>query len=89
MSMTASAIMHRTVEANGIHLHVAEQGEGPVVVLCYGFPGCWYSWRYQLAALSAAGFRAVAPDMRGYGQSDRRPGRLHPCRAHLQAHVMG
>jgi pimeloyl-ACP methyl ester carboxylesterase len=71
MSMTATAMTHRTVEANGIHLHIAEQGEGPVVVLCHGFPESWYSWRHQLAALSAAGFRAVAPDMRGYGQSSR------------------
>src|SRR5712692_21467 len=69
--MTASAITHRTVEANGIHLHIAEQGEGPMVLLCHGFPESWYSWRHQLAALSAAGFRAVAADMRGYGQSDR------------------
>jgi pimeloyl-ACP methyl ester carboxylesterase len=69
--MTATGITHRTVEANGIHLHIAEQGEGPVVVLCHGFPESWYSWRHQLAALSAAGFRAVAPDMRGYGQSDQ------------------
>jgi pimeloyl-ACP methyl ester carboxylesterase len=52
-------------------LHIAEQGEGPLVVLCHGFPESWYSWRHQLAALSAAGFRAVAPDMRGYGRSDR------------------
>ena len=65
------AITHRVVEANGIHLHIAEQGEGPLVVLCHGFPESWYSWRHQLAALSAAGFRAVAPDMRGYGRSDR------------------
>jgi len=65
------AVAHRMVEANGIHLHLAEQGEGPLVVLCHGFPECWYSWRHQLAALSAAGFRAVAPDMRGYGRSDR------------------
>jgi pimeloyl-ACP methyl ester carboxylesterase len=71
MSMAASAITHRTVEANGIHLHIAEQGEGPMVVLCHGFPESWYSWRHQLAALAAAGFHAVAPDMRGYGRSDR------------------
>jgi pimeloyl-ACP methyl ester carboxylesterase len=64
-------VAHRTVVANGIHLHFAEQGEGPLVVMCHGFPECWYSWRHQLAALSAAGFHAVAPDMRGYGQSDR------------------
>jgi pimeloyl-ACP methyl ester carboxylesterase len=66
-----SAITHRMIQANGIHLHIAEQGEGPLVVMCHGFPECWYSWRHQLAALSAAGFHAVAPDMRGYGQSDR------------------
>src|ERR1700733_14463182 len=51
--------------------HIAEQGEGPAVLLCHGFPESWYSWRHQLAALAAAGFRAVAPDMRGYGRSDR------------------
>ena len=60
-------ITHRTVTANGIQLHLAEQGEGPVVVLCHGFPESWYSWRHQLAALADAGFHAVAPDMRGYG----------------------
>jgi pimeloyl-ACP methyl ester carboxylesterase len=64
-------IAHRTVAANGIHLHFAEQGQGPLVVLCHGFPESWYSWRHQLPALSAAGFHAVAVDMRGYGQSDR------------------
>jgi pimeloyl-ACP methyl ester carboxylesterase len=66
-----SAIAHRTVETNGIRMHVAEQGEGPLVVLCHGFPESWYSWRHQLAALAEAGYRAVAPDMRGYGQTDR------------------
>jgi pimeloyl-ACP methyl ester carboxylesterase len=68
--MTAK-ITHRTVTANGIQLHLAEQGEGPLVVLCHGFPESWYSWRHQLAALANAGFHAVAPDMRGYGRSDR------------------
>jgi pimeloyl-ACP methyl ester carboxylesterase len=64
-------IKHRMIETNGIRLHVAEQGEGPLVILCHGFPECWYSWRHQLPALAKAGFRAVAPDLRGYGQSDR------------------
>ncbi|AYG68023.1 alpha/beta hydrolase [Rhizobium sp. CCGE531] len=64
-------VTHRMVEANGIRLHVAEQGEGPLVILCHGFPECWYSWRHQLDALAKAGFRAVAPDLRGYGRSDR------------------
>jgi len=62
---------HRFVETNGIRMHVAEQGQGPPVLLCHGFPELWYSWRHQLSALAAAGFHAVAPDMRGYGQTDR------------------
>ena len=64
-------VRHRSVETNGIHMHVAEQGEGPLVVLCHGFPESWYSWRHQLSALAEAGFHAVAPDMRGYGQTER------------------
>ena len=61
----------RIVETNGIRLNIAEQGEGPPVILCHGFPESWYSWRHQLTALAAEGFHAVAPDMRGYGKSDR------------------
>lgn len=64
-------ITHRTIEANGIRLAIAEQGNGPLVLLCHGFPESWYSWRHQLKALAEAGYRAVAPDMRGYGDSDR------------------
>src|ERR1700732_587236 len=60
----------RMIESNGIRLNIAEQGEGPPVLLCHGFPESWYSWRHQLGALAAAGFHAVAPDMRGYGKSD-------------------
>jgi pimeloyl-ACP methyl ester carboxylesterase len=67
----ANELTHRTVETNGIRMHVAEAGAGPLVVLCHGFPELWYSWRHQLAALAAAGYRAVAPDMRGYGRTDR------------------
>ena len=64
---------HRTVETNGIRMHVAEQGAGPLVLLCHGFPESWYSWRHQLGALADAGFHAVAPDMRGYGGTDAPP----------------
>ncbi len=64
-------ISHRFIETNGIRMHVAEAGAGPLVVLCHGFPESWYSWRHQLPALADAGFHAVAPDMRGYGQSER------------------
>jgi len=64
-------VTHREVEANGIRMHIAESGAGPLVVLCHGFPESWYSWRHQLPALARAGFQAVAPDMRGYGQTQR------------------
>lgn len=63
-------IAHRTLATNGIRMHVAEQGTGPLVLLCHGFPESWYSWRHQLAALAEAGYRAVAPDMRGYGETE-------------------
>ena len=62
---------HRTIKTNGIQMHIAEQGSGPLVLMCHGFPESWYSWRHQLKALSEAGYHAVAPDMRGYGQTDR------------------
>lgn len=65
------AITHRSISTNGIQLHIAEQGEGPLVVMIHGFPGLWYSWRHQLPALAEAGFHAVAVDHRGYGRSDR------------------
>ena len=64
-------VVHRTISTNGISMHIAEQGEGPLVILCHGFPELWYSWRHQLAALAEAGYHVVAPDMRGYGQTDR------------------
>jgi pimeloyl-ACP methyl ester carboxylesterase len=66
-----SQLQHRAIETNGIRMHIAEQGSGPLVVLCHGFPESWYSWRHQLPGLADAGFHALAPDMRGYGQSDR------------------
>ncbi|AKT42505.1 alpha/beta fold hydrolase [Chondromyces crocatus] len=65
------AISHRTLKTNGIDLHIAEAGQGPLVLLLHGWPESWYSWRHQLTALAAAGYHAVAPDVRGYGQSDK------------------
>jgi pimeloyl-ACP methyl ester carboxylesterase len=59
----------RTVSANGIELAVTEEGQGRPVILCHGFPELAYSWRHQLPALAEAGYRAVAPDMRGFGGS--------------------
>lgn len=64
---------HRHVSANGIRLHVAEAGAGPLVLLLHGFPEFWWSWRHQLVSLSQAGYRVVAPDLRGYGASDKPP----------------
>ena len=65
MNNVISEINHRYVETNDLRMHIAERGSGPLVVLLHGFPGCWYSWRQQLAALAAADFHAVAPDQRG------------------------
>jgi pimeloyl-ACP methyl ester carboxylesterase len=65
-----SAYRRTFIEANGIRLHIAEQGDGPLVLLCHGFPETSHSWRHQLAALAHAGFHAVAPDLRGYGSSE-------------------
>src|SRR5215469_585099 len=62
---------HRFVKVNGIRMHVAERGRGRLVLLCHGFPEGWYSWRHQLSALASAGYHAVAPDQRGYGQTEQ------------------
>lgn len=64
---------HRFVAANGARFHVAEAGTGPLVVLLHGFPLTWWAWRHQLPALAAAGYRAVAVDLRGFGASDKPP----------------
>jgi pimeloyl-ACP methyl ester carboxylesterase len=64
---------HRDVYANGIRLHVAETGEGPLVLMLHGFGEFWWTWRHQLTAVADAGFRAVAVDLRGYGDSDKPP----------------
>jgi pimeloyl-ACP methyl ester carboxylesterase len=76
---------HRVVETNGIRMHIAEQGHGPLVVLLHGFPELWYSWRHQFDALAQAGFHAVAPDLRGYGQTDC-PAEIS---AYSQLHLVG
>lgn len=62
---------HRFVEANGLRFHCVTAGEGPLVMLLHGFPEFWYSWRHQIPALALAGFRVVAPDLRGYNDSDK------------------
>lgn len=61
----------RTVAANGIELFIREQGQGPLVILCHGWPELSYSWRHQIPAIADAGFHVVAPDMRGFGRTSR------------------
>jgi pimeloyl-ACP methyl ester carboxylesterase len=69
--MDAGEVRHWNADVNGVSIHVAERGpeDGPAVLLIHGFPELWLSWRHQMAALAARGFRALAPDLRGYGDS--------------------
>lgn len=60
---------HHYYNLRDIRMHTVELGEGPTVILCHGFPELWYAWRHQISALAAAGFRVVAPDLRGYGET--------------------
>jgi len=71
MTSRFADIKQRRVATNGIALNIAEQGDGPLVLLLHGFPESWYSWRHQFEPLANAGYHAVAPDMRGYGKSDK------------------
>lgn len=80
---------HRRVVVGRVGLHVVEAGAGPPVVFLHGFPEFWYSWRYQLPAVAAAGYRAVAPDLRGYNESDKPPGVRHYRADRLIADVAG
>ena len=64
-------VNHRELTVNGIQMHIAEQGQGPLVLLLHGFPESWYSWRHQFQPLADAGFHVVAPDQRGYAGTER------------------
>lgn len=82
-------IKHRFIEVNGVRLHVAEQGEGPLVLLLHGFPESWYSWRHQFEPLARAGFRVVAPDQRGYARSEQPADPSAYSLLHLVGDVVG
>jgi len=68
-----SSLTHRFVDVNGVRLHIAEQGQGPLILLLHGWPESWYSWRHQFGPLAAAGYWVVAPDQRGYARSEQPP----------------
>jgi len=82
-------IHHRTLDVGEVRLHVAEAGSGPLVILLHGFPEFWYAWRRVLPALAREGFHVVAPDMRGYGRSDKPAGVAPYGTRHLAADVAG
>jgi pimeloyl-ACP methyl ester carboxylesterase len=83
------AVTHRRLQTNGIGMHLAEAGSGPLVVLLHGFPELWYSWRHQLPMLAAAGYHAVASDLRGYGGTDASATEEGYAPSNLAADVVG
>ncbi|MFF7651098.1 alpha/beta fold hydrolase [Streptomyces sp. NPDC007983] len=84
-----SPVKHDVVEVNGVRLHIAEQGEGPLVLLLHGFPESWYSWRHQFGPLAEAGYRVVAPDQRGYARSEQPEDIASYSLLHLAGDVIG
>jgi pimeloyl-ACP methyl ester carboxylesterase len=89
MDMGANPFEHNQIDANGISIHTVSLGDGPLVLFCHGFPECWYSWRHQLPVVAAAGFRAVALDMRGYGGTTAPAGGGAYDLSHLVGDVVG
>jgi pimeloyl-ACP methyl ester carboxylesterase len=85
MGMAVTTPSIQTLDVNGLRMQVAVQGSGPLVLLCHGFPELWVSWRAQLEALAKAGYRAVAPDMRGYGGTSA----PEDATAYSQLHLVG
>lgn len=78
-------IEHTTVSTNGIKMHVASIGTGPEILFLHGFPELWYSWRHQLLSLSSLGYRCIAPDLRGYGDTDA----PEPVNQYTVFHIVG
>ena len=87
--MSWPGVSQRRVATNGISLNIAEAGKGPLVLLLHGFPESWYSWRHQFAPLAAAGYHVVAPDMRGYGKSDRPAEITAYCQSEVVKDIIG
>lgn len=82
-------IEHKTVPTNGINMHVATIGTGPAVLFLHGFPELWYSWRHQLLYLSSQGYRCIAPDLRGYGDTDAPPSITSYTALHIVGDLIG
>src|SRR5204863_8909067 len=74
LGLGSSELREGYAEIGDVRLHYVEAGEGPLIVLLHGFPEFWYGWRLQIEPLAAAGFRVVAPDMRGYNLSSKPDG---------------
>jgi len=82
-------IEHTMVPTNGINMHIASIGTGPVVLFLHGFPELWYSWRHQLLYLSSLGYRCIAPDLRGYGDTDSPPSAASYTVFHIIGDLVG
>ncbi|GMP56901.1 hypothetical protein CsSME_00021205 [Camellia sinensis var. sinensis] len=80
-------IEHKTISVNGINMHIAEKGKSPVVLFLHGFPELWYSWRHQILYTAAHGYRAVAPDLRGYCDTTGAP--LNDSTKFTALHLIG
>ena len=82
-------IEHTTITTNGINMHVASIGTGPAILFLHGFPEFWYSWRHQLLSLSSHGYRCIAPDLRGYGDTDAPPSATSYTVLHIVGDLVG
>ncbi|XP_022887885.1 uncharacterized protein LOC111403564 [Olea europaea var. sylvestris] len=82
-------IQHKTIHVNGINMHVAEIGQGPAILFLHGFPELWYSWRHQMLSLSSRGYRTIAPDLRGYGDTDAPPSATSYTAFHIVGDLVG
>ena len=82
-------IEHTTVPTNGINMHIASIGTGPVILFLHGFPELWYSWRHQLFSLSSHGYRCIAPDLRGFGDTDAPPSSASYTALHIVGDLVG
>jgi pimeloyl-ACP methyl ester carboxylesterase len=87
--MSWPGVTQRRIATNGISLNIAEAGKGPLVLLLHGFPESWYSWRHQFAPIAAAGYHVVAPDMRGYGKSDKPAEITAYCQSEVVKDIIG